>query len=104
MLADRNSSCAARRRNGGAWLGRHPLLRRLLLAVTLPLCAHGFGVGAEGIGFFPRLGEKVAAGVIVATERGIVATERVIFRFTLLDFSIRSEEHTSELQSLMRIS
>src|SRR3546814_10536222 len=60
------AGCLCRDRNGARALSGHPL-RRLLVAVALPLGAHCFGVG---------------------TERG--------------DF--RSEEHTSELQSLMRIS
>src|SRR3546814_2385536 len=37
-------------------------------------------------------------------RQGVVVPERTLHRYALEELGIRSEEHTSELQSLMRIS
>src|SRR3546814_5987282 len=76
-----------------AFAGFSPMIstmkRRLSAIQLFPFCMHAFGVLDES-----RYGFRLSSG-----RRHIGHTDRTIHRIAL-----RSEEHTSELQSLMRIS
>src|SRR3546814_18151919 len=62
------AGCLCRDRNGARALSGHPL-RRLLVAVALPLGAHCFGVGTERGDFCAGAGQQLAAQFVIATER-----------------------------------
>src|SRR3546814_3832322 len=100
-----------RQRRGDAG-ARHDALRRALRLVPLchrgdaqlagPAAADGRGAGVPGMtGIADNAGSSLAtAGAPVSFGEAF----RVWLRIGLLSFGGRSEEHTSELQSLMRNS
>src|SRR3546814_3965900 len=76
-----------------AWTPSHP--GKSLLYMILPLLALGTAWGAyASVALLQRM---------LSMSRGMEQSEREAVRLASVD-TLRSEEHTSELQSLMRIS
>src|SRR3546814_3500119 len=83
------------------WLyDEHPAMFRAHPFLFLLLLISVVGILAIGVWWVLRKGERLAlSDREVLLERGLLAKQR-----TEIALSSRSEEHTSELQSLMRIS
>src|SRR3546814_8078286 len=84
-----------------------PIVRNIRMMTRIPALVVGTGFGcrthvpalrAAGFDVVGLVGADAARTARRAEKSGIVAS------YTDLDDAIRSEEHTSELQSLMRIS
>src|SRR3546814_6226285 len=78
--------------------GGHPLVEAQILAGPVHGTAEGEGLQQQR----PAVGESQHLGQ--ARQRRYRDVERAVDRGLAVDVGDRSEEHTSELQSLMRIS
>src|SRR3546814_9816419 len=98
--------------NGTATTEIYTYLHTLSLHDALPIYTDYYTLsGADPEGIFPSILGHEGAGVVLETGPGvssIKAGDHVIPLYTpecrQCKFCLRSEEHTSELQSLMRIS
>src|SRR3546814_5247807 len=79
-----------------------------LIFVVLILAVFGAAAGAIGAATFgwPEFAGSVllALSIVAVTSFGTDIVETLFKYASMLIYAVRSEEHTSELQSLMRIS